>query len=114
MEKLIGYCGIDCSECDAYLATKNNDQALQEKTAVEWSKAHDYNITPEMINCVSCKGNGIKHRSSECEVYKCASGKGIVNCGACDEFKTCSTISDFLEECPNELKNQILERFGKL
>ena len=33
MKQLIGYCGIDCEKCDAYIATKNNDQSLREKTA---------------------------------------------------------------------------------
>lgn len=33
MKDMIGYCGLDCEKCDAYLATINNDQALREKTA---------------------------------------------------------------------------------
>ena len=28
MKDLIGYCGLDCEKCDAYLATINNDQAF--------------------------------------------------------------------------------------
>ena len=105
MEKLIAYCGLDCAECDAYLAMKNNDQALREKTAAEWSKVHNSNITPEMINCVSCKGNGVKHRCSECEIYKCASVKNIENCGFCDGFKTCKIINDHIAEVPFVAKN---------
>ena len=31
MKKLIAFCGLDCEKCDAYIATKNNDQALREK-----------------------------------------------------------------------------------
>ena len=33
MKRLIGICGLDCEKCDAYIATKNNDQSLREKTA---------------------------------------------------------------------------------
>ena len=33
MKQLIAICGIDCEQCDAYIATKSNDQALREKTA---------------------------------------------------------------------------------
>lgn len=29
---MIGYCGLDCETCDAYLATVNDDQKLREKT----------------------------------------------------------------------------------
>ena len=31
MKDLIGYCGLDCEKCHAYLATINDDQALREK-----------------------------------------------------------------------------------
>ena len=101
MEKLIAYCGLNCAECDAYLAMKNNDGALREKTAAEWSKAHNFKFTPDMINCSSCKGDGVKiGHCSECGIRKCASGKAVVNCGACDEFKTCKTINDFMVMVP--------------
>ena len=33
MKDMIGYCGLDCETCDAYLATIRDDQALREKTA---------------------------------------------------------------------------------
>ena len=109
MEKLIAYCGLDCAECGAYLALKNDDQALREKTAAEWSKAHDFNFTPEMINCTSCKGTGVQvGHCSECEMRKCAMEKGVLNCGACGEFKTCKTINDFIAMVPAAAQNLTL------
>ena len=33
MRDMIGYCGLDCEKCDAYIATVNDDQTLREKTA---------------------------------------------------------------------------------
>ena len=33
MNRRIVFCGLDCEKCDAYIATKNDDQALREKTA---------------------------------------------------------------------------------
>ena len=108
MEKMIAYCGINCAECGAYLAHKNNDQALREKTADEWKKMHNFNFTPDMINCTSCKGNGVQvGHCSECEIRKCASEKGIENCGACAEFKTCKTINDFLIQAPFVKENLV-------
>ena len=106
MEKIIAYCGLDCAECDAYLAHQNNDQALREKTAAEWSKTHNFAFTPEMINCTSCKGGGVQvGYCSQCEIRKCAAGKGVVNCGACGEFKTCKTINDFIAQVPKAAAN---------
>ena len=107
MEKLISYCGLNCAECDAYLAMKNNDQALREKTAIEWSKRHNETITPEMINCVGCKNEGVKEEwcGNHCPIPKCASKKGLENCGFCDEFKTCKIISEHIAEVPHVLDN---------
>lgn len=106
MGKLIAYCGLDCAECNAYLALQNNDQALREETAAEWSKSFNFTFTPDMINCTSCKGTGVQvGHCSECEMRKCAIGKGVVNCGACGEFKSCQTINDFIAQVPQAAAN---------
>ena len=106
MDKLIAYCGLNCAECGAYVAMRNNDQALREKTAVEWTEKFNHNFTPDMINCVSCKGDGVKLcYCSVCEIRKCASEKGVVNCGACVDFKTCKTINDFIAQVPHVAAN---------
>ena len=106
MEKLIAYCGLDCAQCGAYLALKNNDQALREKTAAEWTKIHHVNFTPDMINCVSCKGDGVKiGHCSKCRIRTCASKKGIVHCGVCVNFKTCKTINGHIAHVPHVAEN---------
>ena len=37
MRPNIAYCGLDCEQCDAYIATLHDDQALREKTAKLWA-----------------------------------------------------------------------------
>ena len=106
MEKMIAYCGLDCAQCGAYLAMKNNDQALREKTAAEWTVMHNFNFTPDMINCTGCKGDGVQvGHCSVCEIRKCAIAKGVENCGVCTDFKTCKTINDFIVLVPCVAKN---------
>ena len=51
MEKMIAYCGIDCLECGAYIATKNNDDKLRKETAEQWSKKLDFEFNWENLNC---------------------------------------------------------------
>lgn len=51
MRELIGYCGLDCETCGAYLATVNDDHALREKTAKLWAELNNVSILPEHINC---------------------------------------------------------------
>ena len=106
MEKLIAYCGLDCSECGAHLAWKNNDQAMREKTALDFAEWHGFKGSADEINCAGCKGGGILFsHCSNCEIRKCASKKAVVNCGSCSEFKTCKTINDFITEVPHVVEN---------
>ena len=108
MDKIIACCGINCAECGAYLAHKNNDQALREKTAAEWTKMHNFNFTADMINCTTCKGNGVQiGHCSQCEIRKCATGKNVLHCGVCADFKTCKTINDFLKHVPSVKENLV-------
>ncbi len=60
MNKMIAFCGLDCEKCDAYLATVTNDNALREKTAKLWAEMNNAPITPEMINCMGCRADGVK------------------------------------------------------
>jgi hypothetical protein len=109
MGNLIAYCGLNCIECDAYIATQNNDQSLREKTAAEWSKGYNFTFTPEMINCTGCKGSGVQvGHCSECEIRNCAMTKNVVNCGACGEFTTCKKINDFIAQVPH-VKNNLTQ-----
>ena len=55
MKQLIAICGLDCEKCDAFIATKNDDQALREKTAKLWSELNNAPILPEHIYCDGCR-----------------------------------------------------------
>jgi hypothetical protein len=99
--KLIGVCGIVCSECGAYLATKNNDEALRRKTAEEWSKTYKVDIKPESVYCVGCttpEGRHF-HHWSECEIRACGQKKGAKNCGHCPEY-ACEMINGLFKMVP--------------
>ena len=49
MKEMIGYCGLDCEKCDAYIAAINDDQALREKTRKLWAELNNAPILPEHI-----------------------------------------------------------------
>ena len=99
MKNMIGYCGLDCEKCDAYLATINDDQALRE--------LNNAPILPEHINCEGCRANGAKTVFCEhmCEIRKCALKKRVSTCGDCPELETCPTIGEILENNPSALEN---------
>jgi len=100
-KRLIGVCGIICSECGAYLATKNNDEAIRQKTAAEWSKMFGAEIPPESIACVGCitpQGTHFQH-CAECDLRACAQKKGAANCGRCPDYP-CQKITRFFKMLP--------------
>ena len=94
MNGYIAYCGLDCEACEARKATVENDQALREKVAKEWSELNKVEITPEMINCAGCRIPGPKTPfcDSLCPIRQCAQGKGIETCGGCPEMKACDQL----------------------
>ena len=107
MGKMIAYCGLDCSKCDAYLATINNDQALREKTAKLWSELNHIQILPKDINCQGCRMDGVKTKfcQSLCAIRQCAMKKDIQTCGDCSNIKKCQTIKAIIANNPQALKN---------
>ena len=85
---MIAYCGLNCSECDVFLATKENDDDQRKLVAEKWSKEFNWNLMPSDINCEGCKiENGrIFGFCNDCKVRACANKLGIDNCAFCDEY----------------------------
>lgn len=67
-DNMKGYCGIDCSKCACYIATKADDDRARMDLAIKWSKMFKRTILPREINCTGCKSAGIKF--SNCDVCK--------------------------------------------
>lgn len=102
MANIISICGLNCSQCPAYLAYKNDDDELRAKTASQWSKEFDFAFTPEHINCVGCletEGPHIGH-CSECEIRACGMERGLENCAHCREYP-CEKLAKFLDMVPS-------------
>lgn len=107
MKRLIGICGLDCEKCDAYIATRNNDQSLREKTAKLWSELNHASILPEHIICEGCRMNGAKtvFCSSLCEIRKCAVTKKMETCGSCPEKDSCPKVTAIWQNNPQAKEN---------
>jgi hypothetical protein len=107
MKRLIAICGLDCEHCDAYIATKNNDQVLREQTAKRWSELNQAPILPEHINCEGCRMDGAKTLfcSSLCEIRKCAVAKSLETCGECEEKGSCPKVGAIWRHNPQAKTN---------
>ncbi len=101
MEKMIAYCGLICTDCGAFIATQNNDDAKRKEVAEEWTKQFNHDFKPEEINCDGCIPTTGKHvgHCFICEVRKCGQEKGVVNCAYCDDY-ACDKLEKYFEMAP--------------
>lgn len=85
---MLACCGLDCEKCDAFLATKLDDDAKRAATAAAWSAMFKAEIPAAAINCTGCTGTGVKFHHCEhgCEIRRCALGKNLPNCAPCAEY----------------------------
>lgn len=107
MNRHIAYCGLDCEKCEARIATINNDNNLRKEVAKKWSELNKVEITPEMINCVGCRIDGIKTYFCEslCQIRQCAMSKKIETCGSCEDIKNCDKIKMIINNNNETLNN---------
>lgn len=98
---LIAYCGLNCEKCPAYQATQDDDQALREKVAVEWSKEFNWELTAYDINCDGCQSVEGAHFSYcfECPMRPCAMKRSLSTCADCAEYP-CEDLEKFLDLVP--------------
>ena len=106
MKEFIACCGLDCETCDARNATIRNDDELREKVARLWSELNGVEITPEMINCVGCRIEGVKTPFCEslCPIRRCALSRGMKTCGSCSEMENCEKLGAITLDNPGALK----------
>ena len=105
MTKIIGFCGLSCHECGAYLATIHADGQKRIEIASLWSKEYGKDFTPEDIHCSGCISEDTGHFAycRECEIRKCCKEKSLANCAYCDEYP-CEKLEKFFEIAPESKK----------
>ncbi len=98
---MIGYCGLNCTQCEAYVATLHDDDALRAKVAEEWSKMYNAALKPADINCTGCQSAGPKtyHCEHLCEIRKCATKRSFSTCADCGDYP-CALLAPILQAAP--------------
>jgi hypothetical protein len=109
----LAYCGLDCDSCPAFIATKNNDNILRQKTAEKWTQEYGKYLggrvlTPEDINCRGCRSKTkvLFVGCSICPIRKCAKEKGVKSCVFCRDFDKCEMINGFFS-CHEQAKQNL-------
>ena len=101
MEKIIAYCGSVCTECPAFIATRDDDDIRRQETAELWSKQYNADVKPEDINCEGCTPEGgMKFNyTNVCEIRRCGQANEVKNCAHCDNY-VCGKLGDFFKVAP--------------
>jgi hypothetical protein len=109
MTEMIAYCGLDCHQCGAYLATLADNDDQRRDVAVAWSEEYDAELLMEDINCLGCLTDGevLFHHCQVCEIRQCGQKMDIPNCAYCQEFP-CSLLGDFFVFVP-EAKERLIQ-----
>jgi hypothetical protein len=100
MEKMVACCGLACTDCEAYIATRDNDDRKRQEIAEKWAKQFGHEMKPGDINCAGCTAEG-PHIGycGICQIRGCAQGKGVSNCGWCDDY-SCDKTEAFFKMAP--------------
>jgi hypothetical protein len=119
MEKLLAYCGINCDECPARIATVENDDALRQKTAEEWYKLYAnilesfgiHGLKPEDMNCYGCRSDhGHFIGCTACPIKKCCQERNISECASCDEYESCEMLKAFYSTATHKDAKENLDK----
>lgn len=94
MERIVGYCGIICSDCPVLIATEKDDDMERRRVAEIFTKQYGDKYKPEDINCDGCIGDRprIFGYCNVCEIRKCGEGRNVNNCAHCSEYP-CEKLS---------------------
>lgn len=105
MQEIIAACGLVCSNCEAYIATKTNDSDAIARVAGEWSAKYGADIKPEYVWCDGCMTEGDKKcgHVGECQIRACVIERRLANCAGCSDFG-CGKINELLNAAPEARK----------
>ncbi len=102
MAEILAYCGLDCGECEAYIATQKNDKAGLEATAKKWAAQFGgKELGAEACVCDGCstgKRTSTAHAAT-CAIRVCASGRKVATCAHCADYG-CATVQGFMNFAP--------------
>jgi hypothetical protein len=95
-DRMIAYCGLVCTDCDAYTATQAGDMEALARMAEEASRQFGMEMTAADAMCDGCRATtgrqiGYCH---ECGIRLCAVQKHIETCAHCTDY-ACDKVEAF-------------------
>jgi hypothetical protein len=100
MDKIIAFCGIVCTTCPAFIATKENNNEKRKEVAEAWSTL-EYPLKPKDINCDGCptKNGSLISFVIDCTIRRCGIERRVDNCAHCVDYP-CQKLAPCHERSP--------------
>jgi hypothetical protein len=99
-ERVIACCGLVCSECGAFRATKASDPKQARQTAEQWARDYKVQVAVDDVWCDGCMALGVKcAHAKECEIRACGRELKVSSCAACADYP-CAKLGAFLKLAP--------------
>jgi hypothetical protein len=104
MGEMISYCGLICSTCPIYVATKTADVEEQTRirTGVAKTLEQAYGIyfeASDIADCDGCRtpGGRLFSACNDCRIRNCAKQKIVENCAHCTDY-ICKELETFFQK----------------
>ena len=99
-DRLVSMCGLVCTDCGAFKATKANDTDAALRVAAEWSQQFHVDVKLHHVWCEGCTRPGRKcAHCGECEIRACGLQRGFSTCADCGDFP-CERLQGFFAMVP--------------
>jgi len=95
-ERMVAYCGLVCTDCEAYEATQAEDMEALARMADQASEQFGVEMTAADAMCDGClatTGRRIPY-CHECAIRLCAVQRHVASCAHCDDYP-CEKIEAF-------------------
>jgi len=93
MKKMIAYCGLVCTDCEAYLATQRGDMDALARLAERAREEFGVDLSPDQSMCDGCfatSGRQIPYCRT-CAIRACGVVRQVANCAHCADYP-CETL----------------------
>jgi len=95
---VLGFCGINCSECDAYKATITADEKLIQRAVDTYGEGKGSWIDWICLGCQHPERRLIATGCAKCQIRACALEHAISSCAACPDYDGCEKLFSFIQE----------------
>lgn len=95
---MLGYCGINCTECSAYKATVTTDEKLMQHVQDSFGDGKGMRTDWVCLGCLHEEPGLIAKYCASCTIRTCAVEHGVTSCATCPDYDACERLQPFIEK----------------